>query len=183
MGTPKALLPIGGETAVARAAWTLARGGCGPVVVVLGSEAERVATLGGIPTWTRTVVHEGWQAGRSGSLKAGIGAVPEAAAWVVLPVDHPLVQGEDVGALVRAWRAEWPAVVRPVRDGKGGHPILLDAALKPELLDLGDDEPLRDLVHRHADREVTVPGSPGTLVDVNTPEDYERFVNPRPREP
>ena len=66
-----------------------------------------------------------------------------------------------------------PAVVRPVRDGRGGHPILLDAVLKPEILDLGDDEPLRNLVRRHAEQEVTIPGSPGTLVDVNTPEDLE----------
>ena len=37
---------------------------------------------------------------------------------------------------------------------------------------LDPDEPLRDVVRAHRDAGAVVEGSPGTLVDVNTPEDY-----------
>ena len=130
----------------------------------------------------RVVEHAGWESGRSGSLKAGIAAAPDADAWVLLPVDHPLVTTEDVRALVGAWRKERAPVVRPVRDGRGGHPVLLDASIRDEILALGDDEPLRDVVRRHGEREVVVPGSAATRVDVNTPEDYRRALEGRDRD-
>ena len=174
MGSPKALVSLAGRTAVWRALTALREGGCDPVVLVLGASADEVRAAGNIPEGIRVVVHDGWATGRSGSLKAGVAACHGAPAFVILPVDHLLVAAADVAALVRAWRQDRPPLVRPLRDGRGGHPVLFDAALTESLLSLGDDEPLRHVVADHRDREVTIPGSPATRIDVNTPEDLER---------
>lgn len=174
MGRPKALLPFGDRTALDLCLSALLDGGCGPVVAVLGAAAAGIRAAVHPPAGARLVDHPGWASGRTGSLRAAIAAAPAAPAWVILPVDHPLATAADVAALIAAWREGRPPVVRPVRDGRGGHPILIDAALQDEMLALGDDDPLRNVVRAHRDRERTVPGSPGTLLDLNTPEDWER---------
>jgi nicotine blue oxidoreductase len=176
MGRPKALLPFGDETAAGLALRALTEGGCAPVVLVLGAAADEVRAGLAIPDGVRVVSNERWEEGRSGSLQEAVRAVPDAPAWVLLPVDHPLVTAEDVAALVRGWREARSPVVRAVRDGRGGHPVLLDARLRDDLLRLGRSESLRNVVRANRDREVTVPGSPGTLLDLNTPEDYRRAL-------
>jgi CTP:molybdopterin cytidylyltransferase MocA len=90
---------------------------------------------------------------------------------VVLPVDHVLVTGADVSALIRGWRTSGAPVVRPIFEGRGGHPILLAARVLPEVHALGDDDPLVNVVRAHRDRELRIPGSRATRVDVNTPAD------------
>jgi CTP:molybdopterin cytidylyltransferase MocA len=184
MGSPKALLAFGDETAAGLALHALAEGGCAPVALVLGAAAAEVRAGVAIPANAEVVVNERWEQGRSGSLQAGIRALFDAPAWVVLPVDHPLVTSMDVRALVGAWRESRAPVVRLVREGRGGHPVLLDAGLRGELLGLGMAESLRNVVRAHRDEEVTVAGSPGTVLDVNTPEDYraarEAFRELRP---
>ena len=172
MGSPKALLRFGDETALARGISTLRQGGCDPVVVVLGAAADEIRLAVPVDAAVRIVVNERWELGRSGSIQAGIRAAPDADAYVILPVDHPLATAGDVAALVAAFEDSRPPLVRPVHGGRGGHPILLSAALSPAILALGPDEPLRTVVRAHRAAEVLVPGSPGTTVDVNTREDY-----------
>ncbi len=174
MGSPKALLDYGGMTAVRRATETLLRGGCARVVVVLGAEAASIRPAVPDQPEVVVVVNEDWPRGRTGSLKAGIRAAPKAPAWVMLPVDHPLVTPEDVRGLIEAWRPGEIPLVRPIHKGRGGHPILLDATLQEELLALNDDEPLRNLLRSYRNRERRAPGSRGTVINVDTPEDYAR---------
>ena len=161
-------------TAVRRATDTLLEGGCERVVVVLGAGVESIRRAVPDRPEVVVVVNEGWPRGRTGSLKAGIRAAPEAPAWVMLPVDHPLVMPEDVRGLIKAWRPGKVPLVRPIHEGRGGHPILLDAALREEILALDDDEPLRDLLRNYRERERQTEGSRGTVLNVDTPEDYER---------
>jgi CTP:molybdopterin cytidylyltransferase MocA len=178
MGSPKALLDFGGRTAVEIAVANLRRGGCGSVFVVVGAEAERIRAA--VPAGVTVVANEGWRKGRTGSVRTGIDAAGDAPAFVLLPVDHPLVVPDDVAALLEAWRAGGrPPVVRTVREGRGGHPILIDAALVGAIRDLDADAPLREVIRAHRDREVTVEGSPGVLVNVDTPEDYDAALTGR----
>lgn len=178
MGSPKALLDFGGRTALSIAVANLRGGGCDPVVAVVGADADRVRAA--VPEGVTIAVNPDWREGRSGSVRVGIDAATGAGAFVILPVDHPLVVPEDVAAIVAAWRdGRRPPVVRTVREGKGGHPILIDAAVAPEVLALPADAPLRDVVRAHRDHEVTVEGSSGVLVNVDTPEDYDAALTRR----
>ena len=154
MGRPKALVEIGGRQALARIVAACREGGCPRILVVVGSDAEAVGAAARAAG--ATVVENGaWARGRSTSVKAALPHLPPAARGMLLfPVDHPLVGAEVVRALLAAPPAE---VVVPVHCGRRGHPILLSARLFPEIAALGDDEPLRDIVHRPGRSVAEVP--------------------------
>jgi molybdenum cofactor cytidylyltransferase len=189
MGEHKALLPFGDRTALALAVQNLLAGGCAPVIVVLGADADRAAAEVPDHPDVRVVVNSRWEAGRTGGLKLGIEAaqISGATAFVVLPVDHPLVTRRDVSALVTAWRTSGATVVRCVHEGRGGHPVLFSLPVAEEVLRLGPDDPLRDVMRAHRDTERIVESSAGVRFDMNTPEDYEdalrRLLESPPEEP
>ena len=172
MGTPKALLPVSGRSAVEVVVATLRAAGCAPVVVVTGRHASEIrsgADLAGCVV----VEHRGWADGRTSSLQAGLAAVPaDAAAAVLALVDMPLVHAETVRHLLAAWEASAPGpdVVVPWLAGRRGHPVVLSRTLFAAIAALGPDAPLRDLLRTRVRLDVEV-DDPGVLVDLDTPED------------
>ncbi|HZK58984.1 MAG TPA: NTP transferase domain-containing protein, partial [Cryobacterium sp.] len=117
-GSPKAL--VRGDDGVpwlVRAAETLERAGCSPVIVVLGAggaEAEALLGESGGPGGSggsggRVVVHAAdWAEGLAASLRAGLRAAsalrPEPVAVAVVPVDVPDLDAATVARLI----CEWP---------------------------------------------------------------------------
>lgn len=154
MGRPKALVVIEGRPALARVVAACRDGGCSPVLVVVGADAEVVGAAARAAG--ASVVENGaWARGRSTSVKAALPHLPPGPERMVLfPVDHPLVEAEVVRALLAAPPAD---VVVPVHGGRRGHPILLSSLLFPEIAALDDDEPLRGIVHRPGRTVVEVP--------------------------
>lgn len=169
MGVPKALLRRDGESALARLV-RLARGAGCEVVVVLGRHADVVRPEA---EGARVVVNPRPEAGRTGSLQAGLAAAAGAGAALVWPVDHPAVAEATVRALAAS--AARDRIVIPRHAGRGGHPIVLGADVWPEVLALAPDAPLRNVVRRAAGRVVDVPvDDPGVLLNLDTPEDAAR---------
>lgn len=130
MGTPKALIrDAGGAPWVRRAAELLAEGGCTPVLVVLGAEAEQAREQ--LPPHVESVVATDWVDGMGASLRAGLTALPQLAegvdATLVLLVDLP----DLVPAVVRrvAEHAAPQALARATygdtADARHGHPVLI----------------------------------------------------------
>ena len=184
-GMPKALATLAGTTLVERVAATCALSLADAVVVVAGARSAEVAARvrevaalsPDVPV--TTVEHEGWRAGRTGSLQAGWRSLPEGAHVLVFPVDHPCVRLVTLDALlgVFGYAAAAPEIVVPVQSVDGsrrrGHPILLSASLRDEVMALGPDAPLHDVVHAHVVLEVPVDDD-GILLDVDSVEDLGR---------
>ena len=98
---------------------------------------------------------------------------PAPTGLLLFPVDHPRVTAGTVAALVRAL-PEKPAAtwLRPVHEGRGGHPILLDGATAIALLERDPDEPLRDALRGLELTPHDVPvDDPGILANLNRPAD------------
>lgn len=169
-GSPKALLRVGDEPAVARACRILREGGCDSVLVVLGAQAETIRSA--IPPTARPVVNTTWSAGRTGSVKAGLRALRGLEGAVIYPIDHPAVDGATIRALLGP-RAD---IVVPTFEGHRGHPTLFRTATFPEILHLGDDQPLHDVVHAQPARvrEVVVPDA-AILLNIDTPGDVAKL--------
>jgi len=173
MKYPKTLLIFGKETVVDRVVRVCAEGGCDPVIVVLGSEEARIranASLAG----AQVVSHPDFARGRTSSLQAGLRALPgDAEAFLLFPVDHALVDGPTVAALLAARRETGRAIVIPVSGGARGHPILCDGALAAEFLALAPDAPAHDVVHRDAGRVHELPVEDAEVLrNIDTPADY-----------
>ena len=179
MERPKPLLEIGPETFIGRAVRVLREGGCRHIVAVLNGideETERAAREAG----ATVVVNAEAGSEQLDSVRCGIRALPEDWAGVaVLPVDVPLVSTHTIALLVAAAREEPAPVLLPFHNGVAGHPVVLGRAVAAELAQ-DWEEGLRSLIMSHARdlREVRVT-DPGILIDVDTPEDYWRYVKDR----
>jgi molybdenum cofactor cytidylyltransferase len=72
--------------------------------------------------------------GMGDSIAAGVRATPDAAGWLVLPADLPLVRADTLRAVAAALQQHPVAV--PVYQGARGHPVGFSAACRDDLLDL-----------------------------------------------
>ncbi len=171
-GENKLLCEIDGVPIVARAADALLAGGARPLVVVTGNDAERVrAALAGRAL--RFAHQPDWAQGMASSLRAGIEALPEGLAGVLIALgDMPGLKPESVRALAVAFDpAAQHSIWVPVFRGERGHPVLFAARHFEELAALRGDTGARALLLRHAPCVWGVPvDDPGVLLDVDTPE-------------
>lgn len=125
MGRPKALVELHGEPLVGRALRALRDGGCAPLVVVLGAQAEQVGML--VPPDVLAVVEPGWAEGMGASLRAGLAALarldPQPVAALVHLVDLPGVSATAVARL--AGLSAPDVLARAAYSGRPGHPVLI----------------------------------------------------------
>jgi CTP:molybdopterin cytidylyltransferase MocA len=117
--------------------------------------------------------------GQLSSLWTGLDAAerPELEAVLMTLVDVPMVRAATVRVVVEMWRRTQAPIVRPAIGDRHGHPVLFDRALFAELRQAPIDEGAKAVVHAHAADLVNVPiDDEGSLVDVDTPADYERLM-------
>lgn len=182
MEQPKPLLEVGDTTFLERAIRILKEGGCRYVVAVVSDADDWVQRLADA-TGAAVVVNDDPASEQIVSLRLGMAALPEDwSAVAVLPVDVPLVAPETVRSLVRAFAQHGAPITLPFHNGVAGHPVLIGRAIADEVLERSWDEGVRSIImtHAHDLREVKVM-DPGILIDVDTPEDYWRYVKDRNR--
>jgi molybdenum cofactor cytidylyltransferase len=83
--------------------------------------------------------------GMGDSIAAGVRAMPDAAGWLVLPADLPLVRADTLRAVAAALQ-QHPVVV-PVYQGARGHPVGFSAACRGALLDLKGNQGAAPVLH------------------------------------
>jgi len=175
MGQPKQLLDWNGRPLVRAVAETALAGALDPLLVVVGhAQAQVLTALSGLPL--TAVVNPDYAEGQSGSLRAGVGALPpNTPAVMVLLGDQPFVTPAVITGLCDAWRESGAPIVAPLYQGRRGNPVLFIQALFPELLAVSGDQGARALIAADPARVQLVPfDDAGPLADIDTPEDYER---------
>ena len=176
MGRPKALLSLAeGDTFVERIHRTLFDARLEPIVVVVRPELEEpVRTL--LPRATVVAVNRNPERGQLSSLLVGLEALGWPPAALVTLVDLPLVRVATVTALVEAWTRSGAPLVRPMTLGRRGHPMVVGGPVIAALAQADPQTGAKPVVHAFADQALDVPADdPGTLDDVDTPEDYARL--------
>ena len=104
------------------------------------------------------------------SIGSGVGAIPDAGGWLILPGDMPMVRSDTMLEVARELADH--AVVYAQHKGVRGHPVGFSAELYSELVMLRGDEGARRLVARYPAIGVEV-DDPGVLIDVDTEADLE----------
>lgn len=168
-GGPKALVPFEGELFVERGQRLLREGGCDPVLVVVGAQADEVSASA---NWS--VVAADWQTGMGASLRAGLAALADrdATAVVVVLADQPRVGPQSVARLIAAHDAGAVAAVATY-GGQPRNPVLLARRIWAEVADLAvGDTGARPWLRAHPDLVVAVPcDGTGSPEDIDTPHD------------
>lgn len=178
MGETKALMDLGGETALSRILGLVAGDSTRlPTVVVCGHDSERVAEEaerhGAIP-----VLNPDWHLGQTSSLKAGLRALPRetSAAWLH-PVDLPLVNQSDYLSCWDGWQEKGgpdELLVSSINHRRG-HPLVFGINWFEAFLNLADDEPARAVTRSAGERvHHIIVSNPWVRDDLDTPEDLER---------
>jgi len=180
MGRPKGALPLdGGDTFVTRIVRTFAAAAIEDVIVVVGHDANAIVDAFSRTDLSATFVENpDYERGQLSSLLAGLRVVdrPGVVATLVTLVDVPLVGAATVRAVVGRYLATHAPIVRPVRGGDHGHPVLIDRSLFDSLRHadprLGAKEVVRAHVSSLGDVEVD---DDGAFTDIDTPVEYERL--------
>ena len=172
MGTDKAMLPNGkGLTFVAHLATCFGLYGCNPVVVVVNEQFDpsRLQTKNIV-----TVVNHDLEKGRSWSIRLGLNQIPEGHACFIQNIDNPFLEPDLLDSLIGCLIPDGYAV--PVWHGHGGHPILLGNKLVDFLRNQKELPDFRKALQFYTRIEVQYPEE-GILWNINTPEDYNRFIH------
>jgi molybdenum cofactor cytidylyltransferase len=188
MGRPKALLPVDPSahrpvSFVRSVIHALREGGIDRVIVVARPADAGLATaVAEVDPAIPIVVNPRAEEGQLSSVVAAVGgARPDDAGVLVTLVDLPLIRPSTIAALVAGFSARPTSIVRAVHKGRHGHPVIFPArvfdALRRADPSVGARAVVRAPGQELIDCEVD---DPGILVDIDTPEDYARLVDPKP---
>lgn len=180
LGRPKALLELDGRTVLEVVARHLAAAGVTRgVVVVGGSDADAIqAAVDPSPlVWARNPDPD---AGRLGSVQVGLKAVGAERDVLLWPIDRPMAPPGTVQCLLvaRGRRGEL-FTVSPVASGRGGHPVVLAAALSERLLREAPHANLREVLRAADVRRIVVEAGPEIHANLDTEEDYRHWADRR----
>lgn len=134
-GRPKSLLELGGVSLIRRQLIALSGAGVDEVVVVLGHHADAIeAAVQDFPvTLARNPAPDD---GQASSVRIGLQALSgKLDAVIVALADQPLVNAQDITALIAAFKQRGAAaMVVPRAAGEPGNPVMFEAALRDEWL-------------------------------------------------
>jgi len=176
-GRLKQLLDWGEKALVAYIADVALEAGLGPVIVVLGCEAEAVQSALGTRD-VRVAMNWRWEEGLGTSVQTGLGALtPEIDAVILMQCDQPLFTADLLRALVARFESGGATIVHPTHAGRRGTPTLFARELFPELAAVSGDVGGRVVIARHSEAIATVEvADPDVFADIDTPADYERLL-------
>lgn len=180
MGSPKALLPLGGQPSLVRILKEILASDLDQVILVLGAHGKFIRpALGEIIKNSRLTLmyNPAYRQGLSSSIKRGLSRVsPDEAGVMFLMGDQPLLRASSINRLIRTFLKDPDHIVVPCYDRSPGNPVIFPFAIVPELLELSGDTGGREVLRRHPDRVRFVPIRPSRVGwDMDTPEDYQKI--------
>jgi CTP:molybdopterin cytidylyltransferase MocA len=177
-GGPKALVTFDGRLLVERAVDLAAASGCESCVVVLGADADTVASRANLAS-ASVVVAERWAEGMGQSLRAGLAIAMrgETQDVVVLLVDQPRIRPEAIRRLRSALDDGARAAVATY-DGKPRNPAAFHSSVLAEVASaVQGDEGARGWLRAHPELVTSVEcGDTGDPSDIDTIDDLDRLA-------
>lgn len=173
MGANKLLLPFAGSSVLGRVVDACLGAPAEPVLVVARAPLAPLREVLGSRrvTW---VENPDPTADMLASLRCGLRALPAAVeCLIVTPGDLPSLEPALLRRMLTDFRAGQAGILVPLHRGCRGHPVILAARYREELLCAYDGVGLRGLLHAHA-AETREWGTddPAVLEDIDTPADY-----------
>lgn len=182
MGRSKPLLPLQGETLLARSIRAVtAITVIDRTFVVLGAESAQLANIVE-QSGAQVVNNPDWQEGLSTSVKAGLKAASAALndldSLLFCLADQPYVTTESLQSLLDARQVSThpPKLVTARYDGHPGAPCWIDRSLFCRIAELAGDQGLRPLFRTLTAEEMAQVDLPELATDLDTPEDYQRVI-------
>ena len=176
MGRPKQTLTFKRQTFLGRIVSTAASLNCGPVILVLGSNA---------PLFSEdhenaiAVINDNWQEGMASSLCCGVKTLlekyPSIEGAIITVCDQPHVTVSLLHKMLDTHRRSLLPIVACSYGNTIGTPVLFHHSIFSELLQLRGDKGAKQIVNKDKERVGLVEFPLGS-VDVDTEQDYVRLL-------
>lgn len=180
IGQPKQLLSLRGKTLVRVCIDAASEAGCSPVVVVIGSDSEKVR-LELADANSIEVRNTNWQRGIGSSIRSGVQSLmnhaPDLEAILLLVCDQPAINARFIERLIAARDATKKDIVASSYADTVGVPALFDRSLLKQLLSIGDEAGAKSIILQNPER-VAQFAFPEGAVDIDTWEDWEKINKP-----
>ena len=188
-GRHKLLLPLAERPVLAHVIEAALASQARPILVVLGHQVNDVhSQIASYTTQPGIILIEnpGYTKGMSSSMRVGLeflmsmdvpkeSSAPGSA--LIMLGDQPLITPQIIDSLINAWRTTEKGIIAPLYDGKRGSPVLFDASLFVELLEVTGDEGGRSILERHREEvEMVEMGDAVANYDMDTWEAYQQVL-------
>ena len=175
---PKSLLELGGVPLIRRQLIALSGAGVDELVVVTGHHAEAIeAAVQDFPvTLARNPRPDD---GQASSVRLGLAALSARLdAVIVALADQPLVNAQDIGALIGAFKKrDGASMVVPRVDDAPGNPVIFESALRDEWLAGEADAACRRWREANPSRvRWMATDNQRYRIDIDTEDDLARFA-------
>ena len=180
MGVQKLLLPFAGKTVIAHIVDQVAAApSVTHTLVVTGVDTPQVSQalegrrliLVQNPDPDSEMLH---------SVRCGLAALPQpCTALLIVLGDQPSLRPQWIEKLAQLFTEnDGQKIIVPTHAGHRGHPMIIPARFRDELLKQHDSTGLRGLLDAHAEDFVKVPwNEDAVLADMDYPEDYRRELD------
>jgi len=177
MGAQKLLLPFKGKTMIEQVVDTILASGINDILLTVGEDGDRIvnALTGRKINWVTNPNPDG---DMLSSVRCGWRALPAKCKTVLVALgDQPTISSSLIRELLTAFSESGCGICVPFHHGQRGHPILVSARYREEILTQHDAIGLRGLLGGHPEEvyEWSAPTS-AVLLDLDTPEDYRRAL-------
>ncbi len=173
---PKQLADWQGRSFVQIATDNALEAGLDPVIVIIGSHADKVRSNLG----ERTVIcveNKNWQHGQSTSVKVGLQALPEnVKAALFMPIDQPNLTPQILRDIIHAYHSTHQPIVTASVNGKRTTPVLFDRSMFDAIRSVEGDRGPRALIDQNPDRVARVEIDAESAIDIDTFQDYARLL-------
>ena len=178
MGRPKQTLDIGGQTLLNQAVNCAIASQIPNVVVVLGAHLYETQNLvRELPV--TTVVNPDWERGIGRSIKFGVSQAiernPLLEGIMIMTCDQPKISVRHINEMGRIHIIKRPLAVASEYNGITGTPVLFDRSVFSDLFRLDNQAGVNDVLYRIMAEVISYP-FPGGEIDLDTPEDYQSFM-------
>ena len=179
METPKALLNWCGKSLIDYQVDSLLTGGCNRVWVVTGKHHKEIVSNITVSEKVKIVFNVDHYLGKSTSVKKGVRSLPkDLFAMVLIAVDQPRPPW-IISKLINEHKNKTPLITSPTFLDRGGHPLIFNSQLIPELKEISESSfGIRKVFTNHKSEILSVPfDSKIVRLDINTPEDYSEALD------
>ncbi|MDQ3898312.1 MAG: nucleotidyltransferase family protein [Actinomycetota bacterium] len=168
LGRPKQTLPFGDTTLLGWVVRDVEASSLDRVVVVVGPVAE-----GFVPRRAEVTSNTSYATGCASSLLAGLDAVGDCDAVMLLLGDMPGVDAAIIDAVRADWERHRPWAAVTDYQGAPGHPFVFSAEAFTTLRGLHGDKAVWKIVDAQPERVRRIPVDRPLPADVDTWDDYE----------
>jgi len=192
MGTEKQLLTVAGRSFINRAIDGFLVSGADPIIIVLGHSFEKIlehimTSDFGMPRadFEKRVIiarNEEYKKGQLSSIKCGLSLflnknqIDFFRGFMIQLIDRPMVGPRTFTTILQSFASDGAQILIPSFKNRRGHPACFSAGLIEEIVCLGEDATLRDIINRHEKdvRHIAV-DDPGIIQNIDTPEEYDKI--------